>query len=150
MVFFGANDASLPQAQNNQHIPLDEYTQNLENIITHPKVVAHKPLIILVTPPPINEHLQWITNKERGFESLSRVAPRTKGYADGACDVGRKLGVPVVDLWRAFMSRTGWDVNTWRRGQPIPGSVDVAQNDALVELMYDGGRRLKSSGHHDC
>ncbi|KAF2180806.1 SGNH hydrolase [Zopfia rhizophila CBS 207.26] len=138
IIFFGANDASLPQAENNQHIPLEQYKENLEKIITHPLVVAHKAQIILVAPPPINEHLQWITDKAKGFEKVSRAAASTKSYADAACQVGKKLGVPVVNLWAAFMSRTDFKLDEWKAGGHLPGSLGAAQNDALVELMYDG------------
>ncbi|PSN74005.1 SGNH hydrolase [Corynespora cassiicola Philippines] len=138
LVFFGANDASLPKAQNNQHVPLEEYKANLEKIIAHPQVAAHNARVILVAPPPINEHLQWPSDQEKGLSTLSRVAASTKSYADAACEVGEKLGVPVVNLWKAFMSKTGFDVDTWKVGDAIPGSLSLPQNDVLVELMYDG------------
>ena len=67
------------------------------------------------------------------------MAASTKSYADAACEVGEKLGVPVVNLWKAFMSKTGFDVDTWKVGDAIPGSLSLPQNDVLVELMYDGG-----------
>ncbi|KAF2875374.1 SGNH hydrolase-type esterase domain-containing protein [Massariosphaeria phaeospora] len=138
VVFFGANDAALPAAVNNQHIPLPEYKQNLEKIITHPLVVAHKPRIILVAAPPINEHLQWLSDQARGARELSRVAARTKSYADAAVGVGQKLNVPVVNLWKAFMSKTNFNADVWKTGDALPGSKDLAQDEALVKMMYDG------------
>jgi lysophospholipase L1-like esterase len=138
VVFFGANDASLPDAPNKQHIPLDEFSSNLEKIITHPQVVVHKPRIILVAPPPINEHLWWPRDKSSGYPSVTRVASATKDYADAACVLGAKLNVPVVNLWSAFMKKAGFGTNAWKVGDPLPGSLGVPQNDALVELMYDG------------
>ncbi|KAF2465811.1 SGNH hydrolase [Lindgomyces ingoldianus] len=138
MIFFGANDASSPKTENNQHIPLEDYKENLQKIITHPLVLAHKPRILLVAPPPINEHLQFISDKAKGYSRVSRVAATTKSYADAACEVGKKLNVPVVDLWRAFMSRAHWNAATWNTGDPLPGSLDIVQNDVLAGLMYDG------------
>jgi len=137
-LFFGANDSSLPGAPNQQHVPLDEYKDNLEKIITHPKITAHSPRIILITPPPINEHLWWPIEQSNGYASVSRVAETTKRYAEAVCDVGRKLNVPVVQLWNAFMAKTALNVDAWRRGDAIPGSVDIPQDDGLGELMYDG------------
>ncbi|KAH7115068.1 SGNH hydrolase-type esterase domain-containing protein [Dendryphion nanum] len=138
VIFFGANDASLPQAKNNQHVPLDEYKENLERIILHPLVTAHSPRIVLVAPPPVNEHLQWPSDKEKGYATVNRMAATTKSYADGAVEVGEKLGVPVVNLWKAFMSKTGFNPDIWKTDDPLPGALAVAQNDALIELMYDG------------
>lgn len=147
MIFYGANDAAIPEAQNNQHVPLEEYRQNLEKIITHPLVAAHNARIILVAPPPINEHLQWISDKEKGHSTVSRLAATTKSYAEGACEVGERLGVPVVNLWKAFMARTDFNAQTWKVGDPIPGARDVSQNDKLVELMYDGTSAVASDVH---
>ncbi|KAF2686304.1 SGNH hydrolase [Lentithecium fluviatile CBS 122367] len=138
VIFFGANDASLAESLNGQHVPLPEYKGNLEKIITHPLVVAHSPRIMLVAPPPINEHLQYLTDQSKGYASLTRTAASTKSYAEVACEVGEKLGVPVVNLWKAFMEKARFQPEGWETGDPLPGSKKVPQNDKLVELMYDG------------
>lgn len=138
VIFFGANDASLPDAPNKQHIPLDEYKANIESIITHSQFVAHKPRVILVAPPPLNEHLWWPRDQASGYPSVTRVASATKDYADAACEVGSKLNVPVVNLWKAFMEKAGFKIDAWKLGEPLPGSLGAPPNDFLVELMYDG------------
>lgn len=137
-VFFGANDASLADAPNKQHIPLDEYKANLQKIITHPQIVAHDPRIILIAPPPINEHLWWPRDESNGYPSVTRLAGTTKAYADAVCEVGVELGVPVVNLWKAFMEKADFKIDAWKLGDPVPGSLDMPSNDTLVELMYDG------------
>ena len=71
---------------------------------------------------------------------MSRLASTTKAYADAVCEVGAKLDIPVVNLWKAFMERANFKMDAWKLGDPLPGSLDVTQNDALVELMYDGMR----------
>ena len=68
---------------------------------------------------------------------LARVAATTKTYAEATCELGEKLGVPVVNLWKAFMAKTGW-TDTWKPNEPLPGSLSVAQHDVLVELLSDG------------
>jgi lysophospholipase L1-like esterase len=70
------------------------------------------------------------------------VAGATKEYADAACAVGAKLNVPVVNLWSAFMKKAGFETHVWKAGDPLPGSLGIPQNDALVELMYDGKQGL--------
>lgn len=140
-IFFGANDASLPDAPNKQHIPLDEYKQNLEKIVKHPQIVAHGPRIILVAPPPINEHLWWPRDQSSGYTSVTRLAATTKEYADAVCEVGARLQLPVVNLWKAFMARTDFRSEAWKLGDAVPGALGIPQNDALLELMYDGTLR---------
>ncbi|KAL6705475.1 hypothetical protein ACN47E_006740 [Coniothyrium glycines] len=137
-VFFGANDASLPDAPNKQHVPLDEYRSNLEKIVKHPLIVAHDPRIILIAPPPINEHLWWPRDQFNGYTSISRSASTTKKYADAVVELGAELDVPVINLWKAFMDKVKFNFEEWKVGSPLPGASSVAQNDVLVELMYDG------------
>ncbi|KAF2821545.1 SGNH hydrolase [Ophiobolus disseminans] len=137
-IFFGANDASLQDAPNKQHIPLEEYKSNIEKIATHPQIVAHNPRIILIAPAPLNEHLWWPRDQASGYESVSRLASTAKVYADAVCEVGAKLDLPVVNLWKAFMDKADFKVDAWRLGDVLPGSLETTQNDALVELMYDG------------
>ncbi|KAF2714605.1 SGNH hydrolase [Pleomassaria siparia CBS 279.74] len=133
-IFFGANDASLPDAPNRQHVPIDDFKHNLETIVEHPLIVAHKPRIILVAPPPLNEHAIKLAFPN---EKLARVAATTKAYADATCEVGVKLGVPVINLWTAFMARAGWTVAALK-DDPLPGSMSLVPNDALAELLSDG------------
>jgi lysophospholipase L1-like esterase len=117
---------------------LEEYKANLEKIITHPKIVAHNPRIILIAPPPVNEHLWWPRDQESGYNSVTRTAATTKVYADAVVEMGATLNLPVVNLWKAFMAKTNFQIDTWKAGDLLPGSLESAQNDALVELMYDG------------
>jgi len=58
VVFFGANDATSKDLNTLQHVPIEEYAQNLRDILE--MVVATgvaKEKIILVTPPAMNEEM---------------------------------------------------------------------------------------------
>lgn len=148
-VFFGANDSSLPDAPNKQHIPLDEFKANITAIVSHARVQAHAPRIILVAPPPINEHLWWPRDQSNGYTTVSRLAESTKVYADTVVQLGAELGLPVVNLWKAFMSQTDFNVDAWKPGDHVVGSLALAQSDTLAGLMYDGmsARRMGEKKH---
>lgn len=113
-----------------QTVSLEQYTENLIKIATHPAVQAHKPQIILITPPPVDERLCIASD---GTDVVRRTAANTAIYAEAVRQVGKKLNAPVLDLWSAFMKAAGW-----KAGEPLPGSRDVPQNEVLVKLMYDG------------
>lgn len=59
--------------------------------------------VILITPPPVNTY-------QRGAELAARVPPvaldrdfeTTRAYADKVSEVGKDLGIPVVDVWNAL------------------------------------------------
>ncbi|KAF2497991.1 SGNH hydrolase [Lophium mytilinum] len=134
MVFFGANDASLAESRNGQHVPLATYKENLAKIVTHDSVKAHNARIILVAPPPVNEHLMLPGDIARGFEKCSRTAVTTRSYAQAVCELGKELGIPVLDLWTAFMSTTGWKIED----PDIPGGLHLPENSVLTDFLHDG------------
>jgi lysophospholipase L1-like esterase len=148
-ISFGTNDASIAGAPNKQHIPLEEFRANLEKIINHPQIVAHNPRIILVAPPPVNEHLWLLRDQASGYSSVTRNAAKTKEYADAVVELGAKLDLPVVNLWRAFMEKVDPQMVSWKDGDALPGSLDIRQNDKLAELLYDG-RLLRSQRFAHC
>ncbi|KAJ5498857.1 Esterase SGNH hydrolase-type subgroup [Penicillium expansum] len=130
-IFFGANDACVPN--HNQHVPVNQYKENLKIIIQHPATRAQNPHIILITPPPVNEYQLGSFDAANGTSFLSRTASLTKSYAVAAREVGTSLNLPVVDLWSAFMKPTGWE-----EGQPLIGSRDAPNNEIFSSLFTDG------------
>jgi isoamyl acetate esterase len=132
-VLFGSNDACFLEAQNGQHVPLDEYKKNLVKLLTHPAVEAHKPRLLLVTPPPIEERRLEHRVKSQGYLKLNRSNTVTKQYADASREVARDMKVTCVDLWTAFMSKAGW-----QPGDPLYGSQHLPENDAIRGLIHDG------------
>lgn len=105
-LFFGANDLNLGPSTN-QHVPLDTFTSNLQTIISHPLIQAHKPKIILVTPAPVDEATCRDTNKEWGNNDEPRRVKDTKRYRDAVMKIGEEGGYGVADIWSKFMSACG-------------------------------------------
>ncbi|OQD70818.1 hypothetical protein PENPOL_c001G04879 [Penicillium polonicum] len=130
-IFFGANDACVPT--HSQHVPLDQYKENLKTIIQHPATRAQNPRLILISPPPVNEYQLEAFDAAKETPFPSRTASFTKSYAVAACEVGASLNIPVVDLWSAFMKPTGW-----KEGEPLIGARDVPSNDTLASFLTDG------------
>lgn len=105
-------------------MPLAQFQRNVQAILRHPLVCRHEPRLILITAPPFDEH-QWGDG--------IRTAEHTKKYADACRQVGKELGVVVLDLWSVFMKRAGW-----KPGQPLAGSKAAERNKVLGELLSDG------------
>lgn len=95
--------------------------------------MAHKAQVILITPPPVDERLCLATDKTKDINVMRRTAENTARYAEAVRRVGKQLGLPVLDVWTAFMKTAGW-----KQGDKLPGSSEIAQNEVLVRLMYDG------------
>lgn len=128
----GTNDAVLPGQL--QHVPLDQYSNNLRRIINHSVLKAHETKFILIVPAPICEYDTQASDATLGKHYIQRLAANTKLYADAALEVGRELGVPTVNLWEAFMEYVGG----WQDGKHLPGSRDIPKNEKFTELFRDG------------
>lgn len=132
MVFFGANDACLPGSD--QHVPLEDYKENLRKILQHPSIQAQGPRLILVTPPPVNEYALEETDAAVG-RPYGRTAEHTKLYADACREVGHNLGIFVLDLWSWIITAGGYKAGS---DDKLPGSKQMARNTYLDRILSDG------------
>jgi len=137
-LFFGANDARVPSDDASpQHIPLPEFRENVRKIVTHPAIQAHDPRIVLFTPPPI---IEGMFEKLREQVGIHRTPGITASYANAVREVGKELGVPVVDVWSAFIKRTGW-----KEGEPLPGTPE--RQEAVLPTLLNDGLHLTPAGN---
>ena len=133
IIFFGANDACLPGSITGQHVPLNKFKQNLQEIARHEFVKAHEPVIVLITAPPVDEYAMEGAEFQKGSSELVRTAEHTKKYADACKEVAEELGVVVVDLWSTIMTKAGWQPDG-----TLPGSKKAPRNSVLKSLLRDG------------
>lgn len=113
-VWFGANDASLPDhISARQHVPLQEYQQNLHIIVQRVKSMS-VPAIILITPPPVHDaaRVKHNQNKQGKVTEQNKSAERTNEvtgqYAAAVRDVAKVEQVQVLDLWTQMQKQSDW------------------------------------------
>ncbi|XP_010441654.1 PREDICTED: GDSL esterase/lipase At5g45920-like [Camelina sativa] len=109
-VFFGANDACLPERCSGfQHVPLHEYKQNLRSIVSFLKNRWPQTAIILITPPPIHEEARlrypYIENTTGLPERTNEVAGL---YAKACVEVAKECQILVIDLWSKMQQIPNW------------------------------------------
>lgn len=112
----------------------------------HRAVTAQAPLILLVTPPPINEvHLEAEDLKRN--QGLTREQAVTARYADAVRSVAAEFAdsgkVVLVDLWSAIMRDAQLRTPGYKRGRLL-GSKDVGDSAALRDLLVDGVHLTKA------
>lgn len=95
VVFLGANDSNLKELNEAQHVPLEEYKSNLQEIIDilgKKGILASK--ILLVPPPPCNEEM-WRKSLEiktnSPVERSSKNNETTRRYYDACLQMANKL-----------------------------------------------------------
>ncbi|TAQ90901.1 hypothetical protein B7494_g758 [Chlorociboria aeruginascens] len=145
LVLFGANDACLPGLL--QHVPLQQYRENIKMIISHPSVLAHNPAILLVTPPLINEVVLELADLVRGGKEVTRRQRVTAEYADAIRKIAAETKdqkVILIDLWKAMMDEAIALTPDYTPGKELLGSKERGDSDALRTLLTDG---LHLTGH---
>ncbi|KAK6084623.1 GDSL-like Lipase/Acylhydrolase [Seiridium cupressi] len=65
-ILFGANDATSETTSNDSYVPLGRYTENLKAILSHPMIATQACRVLLITPPPIDEHQHEIKDANAG------------------------------------------------------------------------------------
>ncbi|XP_056170754.1 GDSL esterase/lipase At5g62930 isoform X2 [Syzygium oleosum] len=112
-IFFGANDAALSgRTSEHQHVPVDEYKENLKKIVHHLKKSSPTMLIVLITPPPVdeegrNEYARSLHGKS-ARELPERTNEVTGTYAQQCVQLANELGVRTIDVWSKMQETEGW------------------------------------------
>lgn len=145
-MLFGANDAALPIPTNKQGIPLERYKANLKSIITHPHITVHKPKILLITPPPLDQTRLTVcdTIESTEHEVVTRHAAVSATYSEAARQVAAEVpGTVLIDLHKAIMDKAvsmtpnmtpdDFDAD----GKPLLGYPDKKRG-GLEQLLPDG------------
>ena len=104
VVLFGTNDARL--AEEHVHVPLDEYANNLKEIVS--ACLDHKIRVVLCTVPPIDPEPYFERHQIENFAKAGGLAKVLNDYRDVALRVGEKFDLPVVDLHRLLAAEPEW------------------------------------------
>ncbi|KAF8409008.1 hypothetical protein HHK36_005079 [Tetracentron sinense] len=158
-VFFGANDASLPDRGSAfQHVPLLEYKQNLHDIVSFIKVFFSlslflingfkrwpTTLVLLITPPPIDEdgrlRFPYGDNPSGLPERTNEAA---SAYAKECIAVAGECGVPVVDIWTRMQQLPDWPKVCLRDGLHLTQSGNKIVFEEVVERLRKEGLSLET------
>jgi lysophospholipase L1-like esterase len=141
LILFGSNDSSLPHSPSNQHVPLQKYRANIKTMLRHPSVRAHRPKILLVTPPPVNEVQLEAEDLMKGYSAVTRHQKVTAEYANAIREIAEEFedqGVILVDLWTAMMKEAIKEIPSYMEGSRFLGSKESGDSKGLRSLLIDG------------
>ncbi|KAK6924846.1 SGNH hydrolase-type esterase domain, partial [Dillenia turbinata] len=136
-IFFGANDAALSgRTSKRQHVPVEEYKENLRKIVHHLKQCSSVMLVALVTPPPIDkrgrmEYAQSLYG-DKAMKEPERTNEVAGVYAKNCVDLAKELGLPVVDLDGLHLTPEGNSI-VYQEVQRVFNEAGISAQ----ELPYD-------------
>ncbi|KAE9357564.1 hypothetical protein PF008_g3132 [Phytophthora fragariae] len=105
-IWLGANDAALPNGTAvAQHVPVDDYKENLVKLVHAFNVMAPDAKILFITPPLVDDEVQ-----QKHAESYKGVMKGIVAhsnemagiYARACVDTANLLALPVLDLHSYF------------------------------------------------
>lgn len=141
-VFFGANDAALPdQGSARQHVPLAEYKDNLRAIVAAVRAAGGaSSRTVLMTPPPVHEgqRLEW--QMVRYGADATGVAERTDeaaaAYGTAVRELAEELSLPCLDVRAAMLGEgaVAWPAML-SDGLHLSAAGSAFVFDKLIELV---------------
>uniref|UniRef100_A0A673LYI6 Isoamyl acetate-hydrolyzing esterase 1 homolog n=1 Tax=Sinocyclocheilus rhinocerous TaxID=307959 RepID=A0A673LYI6_9TELE len=89
-----------------QHVPLQEFTENLKDILKYlVSIGVSNDKIIFITPPPLQE-TAWEKECLLKGSALNRLNSVAGQYAQACVQAAGQSGVDVLDLW-TLMQKDG-------------------------------------------
>ncbi|MCO5610845.1 hypothetical protein L7F22_065087 [Adiantum nelumboides] len=142
VVFFGANDASFPMPSGKgQHVPMEEFKQNLRSIALCLVGLSKLTRVILVTAPPIHEEgrkeLVRCRYGEKAARFLDRTNERAKRYAQACIEVSKEVNVGVVDLWSAIQREKIWETKCLSDGMHLTAEGNGVLFIELIKVIEE-------------
>mmetsp|Transcript_3733 Transcript_3733/g.5219 ORF Transcript_3733/g.5219 Transcript_3733/m.5219 type:complete len:308 (+) Transcript_3733:62-985(+) len=128
-IFLGANDAALEGAP--QHVPVEEYEENLREMIIYLRQTYPGVSLCLITPPPVNEG-KWEAFLKTQDRTLDRKDKATKRYVDKCLGLGEKMRVPTVNTYELMEGGSQTDCSVY-----LTDGLHLSQrgNDALFAQL---------------
>ncbi|KAM9777811.1 isoamyl acetate-hydrolyzing esterase 1 homolog [Neosynchiropus ocellatus] len=111
-VFFGANDSALEDKNPQQHVPLQEYSENLKEISSLLAAAGVTPeKVVFISPPPLHEPA-WEKECILKGSPLNRHNSVAGQYAQACVQAAGQCGSDVLDLW-TLMQKDGQDFSVY-------------------------------------
>ncbi|KAJ3352628.1 isoamyl acetate-hydrolyzing esterase [Entophlyctis luteolus] len=108
-IMLGANDSVLVDVNPKQHIPLDEYKQNLSDMLAIIRTEFPETRVILITPPPVDPDAYKVKLESFGL-SLDHSIEQSRRYRDACLEAGEEASgwendLAMIDTWELFLGR---------------------------------------------
>ncbi|KAG7395151.1 hypothetical protein PHYBOEH_004176 [Phytophthora boehmeriae] len=105
-VWLGVNDATLTNGSNPEmHVPVENYTANLVDIVSKFQTVASDAEVLLITPPHVDDAIRTRFAEERNDTKhglVDRSNVMAGDYARACVEAASQADVPVLDLYAHF------------------------------------------------
>lgn len=143
-IFFGANDAALSgRTSERQHVPIEEYKENLRKMVHHIKECSNKVLVVLITPPPIDEDGRFKYARSLYGDKAMKLPERTNEvtglYAKQCIELAEELGLPSINLWSKMQETDGWQKKFLNDGLHLTPEGNAVVHQEVSRIFTESG-----------
>ncbi|GAV58378.1 Lipase_GDSL domain-containing protein [Cephalotus follicularis] len=141
-IFFGANDAALQgRTSERQHVPVEEYKENLKKMVQHLKGCSTTMLVVLITPPPVDEEGRREYARSLYGEKAMKLPERTNEvtgtYARHCVELAKELGLRSIDLWSKMQETEGWQQKFLSDGLHLTAEGNAVVHREVVKVFSE-------------
>ncbi|KAK7389080.1 hypothetical protein VNO78_23912 [Psophocarpus tetragonolobus] len=143
-IFFGANDAALTgRTSERQHVPVQEYKENLRKTVLHLKDCSPIMEIVLITPPPLCEEGRQAYAISLYGENASKLPERTNEvtgqYANACVEIAKEMGVWYINLWSKMQETDGWQKKFLSDGLHLTAEGNTVVYEEVIKVFNEAG-----------
>ncbi|XP_027331004.1 GDSL esterase/lipase At5g62930 [Abrus precatorius] len=143
-IFFGANDAALSgRTSERQHVPIEEYKENLRKFVLHLKKCSPTMQIVLITPPPVCEEGRQAYAISLYGENASKLPERTNEvtgqYANACVETAKEMGIHYINIWSKMQETDGWQKKFFSDGLHLTPEGNEVVYQELIKVFNEAG-----------
>ncbi|KAL5816260.1 hypothetical protein ACOSQ3_024638 [Xanthoceras sorbifolium] len=143
-IFFGANDAALlGRNSERQHVPVEEYSDNLRKIVQHLQACSPTMKILLITPPPVDEEGRMKYARSIYGKNAMKLPERTNEgagvYAKQCMELAKDMGISSIDLWSKMQETEGWQKTFLSDGLHLTPEGNAIVHEEVVRVFSETG-----------
>ncbi|XP_054161418.1 isoamyl acetate-hydrolyzing esterase 1 homolog [Oppia nitens] len=102
-ILLGANDANDIDSPSGQHVPINEFEDNLTAIVNHLETIGITKDKIIMISPPIYCHHKWVMFCNEKKKPISKKDNQTVGkYAEAVVRVAQTNDIEFLDIYKHF------------------------------------------------
>ncbi|XP_050406651.1 isoamyl acetate-hydrolyzing esterase 1 homolog isoform X1 [Patella vulgata] len=107
-LFLGANDSNAGDTNPRQHVPLNEFKQNMADMVEYLQSIGiEREKIIMISPPAYNNDAWQLECVKKG-KPCSKTTENTQKYATSCVQLCKETGIWSVDLYSEMLKNENW------------------------------------------
>ncbi|XP_064598324.1 isoamyl acetate-hydrolyzing esterase 1 homolog [Liolophura sinensis] len=108
-IFLGANDSNDSIINLRQHVPLEEFKQNLVEIVEYLQSIGvGRDKIVLIGPPAVDEQAWARYSREVNNMESGKTDALTKAYSQAVSQAASQSGTEFIDIFSEMKKSDNW------------------------------------------